>query len=165
MSAKITTRDQGYTKTLRLLRQAGLSLTLGVQGPQAAAEHRDPDGASSGLTVGELAAIHELGLGVPERSWLRAWFEENHKRVVEDLRTGLVQVVAGRMTVDQLGEVLGVRYVGDIQARISNGIPPPLADSTIARKGSSVPLIDTGQLRSAITYVVTRRLEEASSAG
>ena len=31
---------------------------------------------------------------------------------------------------------------------------PPLAESTIRRKGSSNPLIDTGQLRSSITWQV-----------
>ena len=34
------------------------------------------------------------------------------------------------------------------------GIAPPLKPATIARKGSSTPLINTGQLRSAITWRV-----------
>jgi hypothetical protein len=41
-----------------------------------------------------------------------------------------------------------------VQMRISQGIPPALAQATVDRKKSSVPLVDTGQLRSAITWQV-----------
>jgi hypothetical protein len=44
--------------------------------------------------------------------------------------------------------------VGVIKQRIANGIAPPNSPYTIARKGSSKPLIDTGQLRNSITYQV-----------
>ncbi len=37
-----------------------------------------------------------------------------------------------------------------IKLKITSNIPPPLAPETIARKGSSVALIDTGLLRSQI---------------
>ena len=144
-------KDNGYTKTLRLFKDLGLHLTIGVFGPKAEAKHEGSD-----LTVGEIAQIHELGLGVPERSFIRAWFEQNSKMVVADMRVGLQAIAQGRTTPEQLAELLGAKYVGQIQARISAGIPPPLAQSTIDRKGSSVPLIDTGQLRSAITYEVRR---------
>ena len=42
-----------------------------------------------------------------------------------------------------------------MQARIVAGIAPPLAASTLKRKGrKSTPLILTGQLRSSLTYAV-----------
>ena len=40
------------------------------------------------------------------------------------------------------------------EAKIASNIPPALAPETIERKGSSVALIDTGQLRSSITWQV-----------
>ena len=51
-------------------------------------------------------------------------------------------------------ELIGLFVKGLIQGRMSAGIPPPLKASTIARKGSSKPLINTGQLRASIDYEV-----------
>ncbi len=43
---------------------------------------------------------------------------------------------------------------GKVKEKITEGIPPPLRETTIARKGSSKPLIDTGTLRASITHKV-----------
>lgn len=161
MSAKIKDVDQGYQKTLHIFRNLGLSLSLGVMGEAGARPHRDPNGKAGALTVGEVAAIHELGLGVPERSWLRAWFEANHKMVIADVKAGMVQIAQGRLTPEALLDLLGQKYVGEIRKRIQAGIDPPLAQETIDRKKSSTPLIDTGQLWSAITYEVRRLASNA----
>ena len=50
-----------------------------------------------------------------------------------------------------LAGVIGVRAVQD---KIMTGPFAPLQPRTIARKKSSRPLIDTGQLRQAVSYVV-----------
>ena len=63
-------------------------------------------------------------------------------------------VIAGKRTKDEVLELLGQQCVGQIQERISEGIDPPNAPSTIRQKGSSTPLIDTGALRSAVNYRV-----------
>lgn len=156
MSSKIRDTDKGYQKTLSVFKNLGLSISVGVLGPPAEAAHRDQKGQAQAITVGEVAAIHELGLGVPERSWLRAWFEANHRTVIADIKAGMVQIAQGRLTPEALLEVLGQKYVGEIRKRTQAGIDPPLAQSTIDRKGSSTPLIDTGQLWSAITYEVRK---------
>jgi hypothetical protein len=49
---------------------------------------------------------------------------------------------------------IGMVAVGDVQRRIVQRIPPPNAPSTIAKKGSDVPLIDTGRLRQSVDYTV-----------
>lgn len=49
------------------------------------------------------------------------------------------------------GEFLASKMVEEIQS----GIPPALAQSTIDAKGSSTPLIDTGQMMGDITSKVT----------
>jgi hypothetical protein len=123
-----------------------------VLGEKAAADH-------GGLTVGDLAEIHEFGLGVPERSFLRAWFDANREKIQETLRSAHRQVLLGKLTPQKAGELIGMKFVGEIQTWIGSGkVKPPLAPSTIERKGSSVPLIDTGQLRAAISYLVETRL-------
>jgi hypothetical protein len=150
---RITDKDHGYRRALAALGPLG-GLNIGVQGSRASAPH-----VGSQVSVGELAAIHELGLGVPERSWLRAWFDENQRMVLDDCSAAMQQVILGKLTRDQALNVLGLKWVGAIQQRIADGqITPALAKETIARKGSSVPLIDTGVLRAAITHIATRAL-------
>jgi hypothetical protein len=47
-----------------------------------------------------------------------------------------------------------MQAAADVQAYMVNGKFAPLKAKTIKRKGSSKPLIDTGQLRQSITYRV-----------
>jgi phage gpG-like protein len=56
---------------------------------------------------------------------------------------------------NQLG-LVGQQVVSDVKGRIleGEGIPPPNAPSTVRRKGSSRPLVDTGQLLNSLTYQV-----------
>lgn len=142
-------KDQKSPKYLSLLSFArrGVvqdTITVGVHSDKGGDQH---DG---GLTVAELASIHEFGLGVPERSFIRGWFDENREKLPEAIRVELEQAIAeGDPTL--AFERLAVTIQGSIQQRISNGIDPELADETIIRKGSSTPLIDTEHLRSSVT--------------
>ncbi len=154
--------DRGANRVVRAaVSMAGpLALQVGIMGSQAAQAHkeRQEDGAVAPgpQSVGEIAAAHEFGLGVPERSWLRGWFDAHQAEIREDLAKVTRGVLLGRFTREQGLEILGVKYVGQIQARMATSIPPPNAPSTIARKGSSVTLIDTNQMRSAVTYMLER---------
>ncbi len=116
------------------------------------------------LTLLDLAAIHELGLGnVPERSFLRAYVDEQGERLramLAALMTAeIARTVQSGAPIDDgkrraILTKLGLRMVAEIQARMSAGIAPDLQPATVQRKGSSTPLIDTGQLRSGITFQV-----------
>jgi len=120
------------------------------------AEGGKPHGDDA-LTVLEVAAVHEFGSEtVPERSFLRGWFDENIERAREALRVLMVQVVEGRLRPETALNRFGLWLQAEIQKRIAEGIPPPLAEITIERKGSSVPLIDKGQLRSSVTFKVEK---------
>jgi hypothetical protein len=111
--------------------------------------------ADGDLTVLEVATYNEFGTeNVPERSFLRAWFDANEPAISEILRKQLGLVVAGKLTSEQALARVGAWCVGQIQQRIADGIDPANAPATIAAKGSSTPLIDTGTLRSSISYRV-----------
>lgn len=49
---------------------------------------------------------------------------------------------------------LGLMAAGDIQRRIADLRDPPNAASTVDRKGSSNPLIDTGEMRQKVSHKV-----------
>lgn len=143
----VTVRDTGLAALKKRLATAERqhALTVGVHAEEGAAPH------AGGATVIEIATINEFGLGVPERSFIRAWADakaEVHKDNVRKLGRALVKgtVKDARAGLGQLGEA----YVGEVQARIAGGIAPPNAPATVKRKGSSTPLVDKGILRSSI---------------
>jgi hypothetical protein len=107
------------------------------------------------ITMLELGTIHEFGTDtIPERSFIRAWFDEEEPELRIKFAELMKSVVEGKRTKDEILELMGLYCVGRIQARMSEGVPPPNAPSTVARKHSSTPLIDTGILRSSVSYRV-----------
>ena len=125
----------------------GLEIRAGILANEGAETH------SEGLTVLDVASFHEFGTRrIPARSFLRGYYDERESDLDEGLDRMLASVVAGKRTAQSAGDAFGSAVVAGIQKRISDRIEPALADATIARKGSDVPLIDTGQLRSSITY-------------
>ena len=145
MAVKITTRDRGARALAERLRgvKRTRAITVGI--------HED-DGAEAteeGLTVAEVAEINEFGLGVPERSFVRSFAEENEAEHVANMRKLGVAIVKGKTTAIAGLEAVASVYRGKIQAKIASGIAPENAESTIRQKGSSTPLVNTGQLRSS----------------
>lgn len=155
MGNTIRDTDRGAKRLLKALKAKPASILVGVQGKEAVEPHEE----SPLLTVGDIATFSELGLGQPERSWLRDWVDANKPMIEEDLRKVMRKVILLEMTAEQGIQLLGVKYVGLIQTRIASGIAPPNAESTIARKESSTPLIASGQFRSAITFTLEKLLQ------
>lgn len=113
-----------------------------------------------------IASVHEFGatiqrgrgsVSIPERSFLRTTFDEKNEEWISFFKSQLKHVLALQMDVQTLFNRLGARMVGDIQENITDLDAPPNAPATIAKKGSSNPLIDTGGLRMRITYRVVRK--------
>ena len=160
----VTVRDNGARALVARMtdtRYAGtpgqrLAVDVGVIGERAAAPKEGHEGTTQPITVAMVAEWAELGLGQPRRSWLRDWVVEHETEIQERIRIESRKVIAGTQPLDVGLARIGVWMVGSIQARIAAGIEPPNAQSTIDRKGSSKPLIDTGQLRSSITSRVVR---------
>jgi hypothetical protein len=113
-----------------------------------------PHQRGSGDTVADIAAKHEFGLGVPRRSFIADWVDESLEAANRRLKKSAALVFREKMPLKQAYGLFGMWAVGEIQRRIKSRIPPPLSPVTIRRKRSSVPLIDTGQLWSSITYLV-----------
>lgn len=153
MSAKVTVRDRGWNR----IKQNMLAL---AKKPHVKVGVLD-DGAhgDGGLSVAELAAIHEFGApgaGIPARSFIRSTLDENKAEYAELIRKGLAAVLAGRLSPAMLLEAIGAKVATDIKKRVTSGdgLDPPLAESTVEAKGSERPLVDTGRLIGAVTWKV-----------
>ncbi len=145
--------DRGWKKARRLIKQPRVLISVGVQGREGNAKSGDEDGAPS---VADVAAINELGLGVPERSFLRSTIDAGRGKYAKLLRGIGQAAIEGKINLRAGAGIIGEVVVGDVKQSISNGIPPPNAESTIVAKGSSTPLIDSGQMRGSITSKVTK---------
>lgn len=120
------------------------TIAVGVHAREGGATHREAD-----TTVAELASWHEFGLGVPQRSFVRGWYDESQGEIARVL-TGRMHAVAQGLDPEVALEQAALAFEGSMKERIADHIPPPLAPSTVAAKGSSTPLVDSGQLRNAI---------------
>lgn len=110
-----------------------------------------------GPTNVELAIWHEYGTrSAPERSFLRSTMRANAMKYASFLGANIHLVFQKRATLPHLLNTLGAKAAADVKDTIRQGIPPPNSPETIRRKGSSKPLIDTGQLVNAITWIVER---------
>ena len=160
---KVKLIDHGWDaikQRVGALRGSGAVVNVGVQGAQAAANHQ-----GGRLTVAQLATIHEFGkvihqprmrrtIVIPERSFLRATVDLYRDAIARRQVLLSQGYILGKFDLKPAMELLGQYVVGLIKQRIANGIPPANSPYTIANKGSSKPLIDTGQLRNSITYTV-----------
>jgi hypothetical protein len=128
---------------------------VGIQGATGEAQHRD-----DGMTNIELGTIHEFGLGVPQRSFIREAIDQYQQPIADIMGELGSRVVlgdahpSGPMTENQALALLGEQVVKIIQQRITAHIPPPLSEATKKKKGSDTPLIEYGVLRKSITYEV-----------
>jgi len=147
----IVDRDRGYRALVKRVGAAarGRAVTVGVHSGEGGAPS-----STGGGTVADIASIHEFGLGVPERSFVRGWVDSNEDTANRLLREVGEAIVRGRYNVDTGLDRAGLVMAASMQQRIRGHIPPELSPATIARKGSSTPLIDTGQLVASITHKV-----------
>ena len=102
------------------------------------------------------AAINEYGTSkIPQRPFMRT-ATSRHGKSWGSKSAKAVQSVMKGMPISQVTELVGMQMKSDISSTLTNGPWTPNAASTIAKKGSSRPLIDTGELRASITYRVDK---------
>jgi hypothetical protein len=116
-----------------------------------------PHAGDADLTLAQLGMIHEYGAPaahIPERPFLRPALRNGQPQLARASGKLLFEVQNGTLTkfaaLSRLG-LLGVRLV---QENIVHGEFTPLKPATIKRKGSSKPLIDTGQMMQSVTYAI-----------
>jgi hypothetical protein len=109
-------------------------------------------------TIAEIGAAHELGLGVPRRSFVADYAEETAEENAELMAKLMREVLAGRLTYEMACKKFGVLVEGGMKKRLRDTPADwkELSQRTIDRKKSSKPLIDTTALMAAITHKVTK---------
>lgn len=111
-----------------------------------------------GINMAGLAAVHEFGApskGIPERSFLRSAIIESQGQISDLVAQGIRSYLNQGKQVDLMFyDRIGLFASNLVKDKIAKGPFKPLKDATIKRKGSSLPLVDTGALRQSISWEV-----------
>ena len=160
--AKVKVIDRGwkaFEKNMRVIKGSFVKVGL-PSGFNAAPGESD---ASEILVIG---ATQEFGtnsagknhnITIPERSYMRSSFDENRVKLNRVVDKAYSSILLQRATVGQALGRLGLFAASKVKKKIRDLRTPPNKPSTIAKKGSMNPLIDTGQLVQSITHEVTIR--------
>jgi len=154
MGVKITDNKKDYDKfkkQFNKLKKRPL-VAVGVLGKEGSEVYEDDT-----ATTVDVATYNEFGTDtIPARSFLRSTYERDQSKFLAILRRYKLQLVREKITVRQVLTFVGEYAQKQIQKTLTAGGIPfiPNSPATIESKGSSKPLIDSGQLRQSIRYEV-----------
>ena len=140
---------------------SGRKVQVGVASNDAWLANIHEYGCEIKVTPKMRAFLHRQGLHlkesttvikIPERSFLRTGHDQNVDRIIKQTERALGQVLAGKMSVDDLLDLYGEQMATAIKRYIRDLSTPPNHPYTVQSKGSSNPLVDTGQLIESITW-------------
>ena len=144
--------------------EALTTMRVAVGVPAAEALRRpEPGEGSSPANNAMLAYIHENGApeaGIPPRPFLAVTVKAMRSEITARLRAITADALRGRIdAVYKAYHMLGLKVSTAVKLKINTGPFEPLKPSTLAKRRArgrtgTKPLIDTGQLRNSITYVV-----------
>lgn len=138
--------------------------------PAAEATRSDDDDAASGINNAALGYIHDNGApeaNIPARPFLEPGIRAVQDKIEAGLRTAADAAMAGRPeAVDRAYHAIGLKAQAAVRSKITTGPFVELKPRTLAnrrRRGrnGTKPLIDTGQLRNAIAYVIRKIMRKA----
>ncbi|PNV62217.1 hypothetical protein C0033_08880 [Clostridium sp. chh4-2] len=141
----------------------GRRVNVGVFGEQAWLAGIHEYGCKIEVTDKMRAYLHSQGLHlkdstkyitIPERAFLRNGYDQSKDGVVDNAEDILPSVLNGGMDTDAFLKMVGLILAAEIKDYAASLDSPPNHPFTVSRKGSSNPLVDTGDMIGSITYEV-----------
>ncbi len=127
-----------------LLRGFEHVITVGIHAEEGQEKHDE-------LTNLDIGEIHEFGLGVPQRSFIRAYIDEHEGLIAARLEQAAQRVLDG---ADDKAEAQRFAIWLESQVKefiLSSNVKPELSDATKKRRGeNAVPLVDSSQMLGSI---------------
>lgn len=155
---------------MKITRTAGVSDKLRVAAQELGNKRLrvgwfDTSKYEDGTPVAYVATIQEFGYpqgGIPSRPFMRPTVAEKTNEWKSTLAAGSRQIMAGKLTVEQMLGQVGMLAAGNIAQTISKIYTPPLAPTTIAARASkrkspgvsTKPLVDTGLMIQSVSHKV-----------
>ena len=143
--------DLGWEEYVESLKDNYTYVDVGVLAQDGSMKDEKSD-----ITLIEKATFNEFGTEhIPPRPFIRQTFDEN-----EDELTALAvkldtQILQEKITRKKALDMLGQTHQNQIQSNmVTRGAFEENAEITKIKKGSDMPLVDTGQLRQSISFEV-----------
>lgn len=152
----VTLRVTGIERAVRDIKKAmdayrggKIYATIGV--------HKDAPAEKDGTSTAMVAASNHFGTDkIPARPFLDKGVERERATIAKEV----ARMLAAGKRPEQAIERAALLAVRGVQKQIDDTLSPPNSPRTIARKGSSHPLIDTGNMRQSIAYKLHDRRQE-----
>ena len=136
---------------------------VGILGSHAARDDESKDGLNN-ATLGLIQMFGSFTKNIPPRDFLFMPIQMHSKEILSGLKRASFRAAMIAGDFRKVYKLLGILAENYVQAAFETGgfgQWPPLSPATIARKKSDQILIDTGQLRRAITSDVVPKSEAA----
>lgn len=160
MSVKVT-KDNVHLVLQAIQGLAVKDVFVGI--PDSTAARREPGHPLSNAVIGYIQENGSSAAGIPPRPFLVPGVQDAQQRIAERLGKGASAALDGNAQQAEAAlHAAGLIGQNSARARINTGPFQALASRTLAarrRRGrtGSKPLIDTGQLRNSITYVIRNK--------
>ena len=118
---------------------------------KAAADRNEVRFLKTGKGYAELGTTGPHTISIPARPWLNPGVATGNLEYLSIIEKAAAKGEPLDMTLNKIG----VTAVGLVQKYMTDLRTPPNAASTIKKKGSSNPLIDSGALRQSVSYKIT----------
>ena len=165
MGVKYTTKKDGFPEMRKRAKLIdGKSVEVGVlNGDHAWLAPIHEYGLDIEVTPAMRAYLHSQGLHlknstthihIPERSFLRTGYDENIDGILRKARLLVADYLAGKISEEALHKAVGLELstaIKDYARDLSNPANHPY---TVDQKGSSNPLVETGDMIGGITWRV-----------
>ena len=108
---------------------------------------------------GTTTAGRNRNITIPSRSFIRSTYNKQYKNVSRRFGQVFKSISKDSGSLMSKLRLIGLEQEREIKKTMTDLRSPKNAPSTIKKKGSSNPLIDTGELRSKITSEVKNKYE------
>lgn len=183
MKPGLTVKGKGLEEVRDSIRKLAEQEVL-VGFPAETTERDKAEQDDEGITNAALGYIHDNGMpeqNIPARPFMAPGIARANDAITRGLFGAARRTLMGVPGAAEAGlHTVGLKAKLAIQNAINEGVPPPLADSTLRRRAAkgrkgailelenrakggtpsttlAKPLIDSGQLRNAVNYVIRSR--------
>lgn len=126
-----------------------LEVRVGFQAGEATSE--------DGVDICDIAAWNEMGTEhTPARPFMRQTVDNNESKI-ESFCSKQARSIGSGGNAQGVLRKIGVFAKGLVQETIESGSFAPNAPSTIRKKKSDKPLIDTGRMRQSVNYTIKNK--------
>ncbi|WP_175788114.1 hypothetical protein [Burkholderia cenocepacia] len=157
-SMKIDRLDEVLKSIAGLVKQEVL---VGV--PDSTAGRKDDDEPLSNAEIGYIQETGSPANNIPARPHLVPGVQDARPKFEPQLQKGVEAALDGDLEqVQRRLNMAGIAAQNSVRAKVNSNIAPQLAESTLeARRRRGVTrentLVDTGQYRNSITYVIRKK--------